>query len=48
MAKRFTMSVPESMLRALENERKKRRLGTIQQTIRSILSEYFKEERGTK
>jgi tetrahydromethanopterin S-methyltransferase subunit G len=42
MAKKFTMSVPESMYKALEIERKKRRLDDIQDTIRSILSEYFK------
>lgn len=44
MAKKFTMSVPESMNQALEVEQKKRKLGTIQETIRSILAEYFREE----
>jgi len=44
MSKKFTMSVPDSMNRALQKECQKRRLGTIQETIRSILAEYFKEE----
>jgi len=42
MAKKFTMSIPDSMNRALEKEQEKRKLGTIQETIRFILSEYFK------
>ena len=40
MAK-FTMSVPEAMETALEEEMKRRKLDTIQETIRSILGEYF-------
>jgi metal-responsive CopG/Arc/MetJ family transcriptional regulator len=44
MAEKFTMSVPESMYQALEKERKKRKLGTIQETIRFILAEYLKEK----
>jgi metal-responsive CopG/Arc/MetJ family transcriptional regulator len=43
--KKFTMSIPESMYEGLEEERKKRKLGTIQETIRSILAEYFKEKK---
>jgi len=43
MAKKFTMSLPEEMHKALEKERQKRKLGTIQETIRSILAEYFKQ-----
>jgi hypothetical protein len=35
------MSLPEAMKKALEQEMKSRKLGTIQETIRSILSEYF-------
>jgi len=38
---KFTMSVPKPMKEALEEEQKRRRLDTIQETIRSILSEYF-------
>ncbi len=41
MAK-FTMSVPEAMEEAMERER--RRLYTVQETIRSILAEYFREK----
>ena len=44
MAK-FTMSVPEAMKEALEEEMKRRRLDTIQKTIRSILSEYFGQKK---
>jgi len=45
MAKKFTMSIPESMYRALDKEREKRKLDTIQETIRFILAEYLKEEK---
>ena len=37
---KFTMSVPEAMMDVLERER--RRLDTVQETIRSILAEYFR------
>lgn len=43
MAK-FTMSVPEAMKEALEREKERRRLDTIQETIRSILAEYFRNK----
>jgi hypothetical protein len=43
MAK-FTMSLPEAMNKALEEEKERRKLGTIQETIRSILAEYFKSK----
>lgn len=43
MAK-FTMSVPKAMNGALEKEKEQRRLDTIQETIRSILSEYFRDK----
>jgi hypothetical protein len=42
MAK-FTMSVPEAMGKALEKEMDRRRLDTVQETIRSILAEYFRD-----
>jgi hypothetical protein len=38
---KFTMSLPEAMKKALEQEMKNRKLGSIQETIRCILSEYF-------
>ena len=44
MAKKFTMSLPEAMYEALEEERKLRKLGSIQETIRQILSDYFKKK----
>lgn len=42
MAKKFTMSLPDSMYSALEKEKEIRKLGTIQETIRFIISEYLK------
>ena len=41
MSKKFTMSLPNAMKVALEEEMKKRKCDTLQETIRSILSEYF-------
>jgi len=41
MALKFTMSVPSAMKTALEEERRRRKLDTIQDAIRSILSDYF-------
>jgi metal-responsive CopG/Arc/MetJ family transcriptional regulator len=41
---KFTMSLPEAMNKALEEEKERRKLGTIQETIRSILAEYFKSK----
>ena len=41
---KFTMSLPDAMKEALEKERARRKLDTVQETIRSILSEYFKEQ----
>ena len=41
MAEKFTMSLPGAMTEALEVEMKRRKLDNIQETIRSILSEYF-------
>jgi len=41
---KFTMSVPEAMEEALEEEKKRRKLDTIQETIRSILAEFFREK----
>ena len=43
MAK-FTMSIPEAMNKALEKEKELRKLDSIQETIRSILAEYFKSK----
>jgi len=38
------MSVPEAMKEALEREKERRRLDTIQEAIRSILAEYFRDK----
>jgi hypothetical protein len=44
MSEKFTMSLPNTMTEALKSEMKDRKLDTIQETIRSILSEYFKNK----
>ena len=41
--KRFMVSIPEEMERALEKERKERMLETLPETIRVILSEYLRK-----
>ena len=41
MCMKFTMSLPEPMKKALEEEMQNRKLDTVQETIRSILAEYF-------
>jgi len=41
---KFTMSLPEAMKEALEKECESRKLGTLQESIRSILAEYFREQ----
>lgn len=42
---KFTMSVPGAMEEALNRERKQRKLGTTQETIRSILADYFRQQK---
>jgi hypothetical protein len=44
MSEKFTMSLPNTMNEALKAEMKDRKLDTMQETIRSILSEYFKNK----
>ncbi|MDV3277778.1 MAG: hypothetical protein LYZ69_04840 [Nitrososphaerales archaeon] len=39
--KRYMLSITEEMERKLEQERKKRLLDTIPETVRTILSEYL-------
>jgi len=41
---KFMMSVPDAMYDVLESEREKRMLDTIQETLRQIVSEYFKDK----
>jgi len=43
MAK-FSMTVPKAMEEALHRECEERRLGTVQETIRAILGDYFKTQ----
>jgi len=38
---RYTLAITEEMEKKLEEERKKRLLETIPETVRMILSEYF-------
>ena len=40
---KFMMSVPDAMMEALENERKARMLDSIQETLRQIVSDYFRD-----
>ncbi len=44
--KRFMMSVPDNMYEDLEKEMDYRRLDTIQETVRQILSEYLRRKNG--
>ena len=39
---KFMMSVPDAMFEALEAERKRRMLDSIQETLRQIVSEHFR------
>lgn len=41
MMKRYMVSMTEEMEKKLEEERKKRLLDSIPETVRMILSEYF-------
>lgn len=43
--KKYMVSVPTEMEKALEKERKERMLETIPETVRVILSEYLRNER---
>ena len=44
--KRFMMSVPDEMHAELESEMKLRRLDSIQETVRQIISAYLKDRNG--
>jgi len=41
LMKRYTLAITEEMEKRLEQERKKRLLDSIPETVRTILSEYF-------
>jgi hypothetical protein len=44
MMKRYMVSITEEMEKRLEEERKKRLLDSIPETVRMILSEYFSKK----
>ena len=44
--KRFMMSVPDEMYNELESEMNARRLDSIQETVRQIISTYLRERNG--
>jgi len=45
--KRYTLAVTEEMEKKLEEERRKRLLDSIPETVRMILSEYFSRSQAT-
>jgi metal-responsive CopG/Arc/MetJ family transcriptional regulator len=42
--RRVMLSLPEEMVKVLENERKERYLETIPETVRVILSDYLRNK----
>lgn len=42
--KKVMVSLPEEMVKVLENERKERYLETIPETVRVILSDYLRKK----
>jgi hypothetical protein len=42
MMEKIMVSMTEDMVKALEQERKARKLDSIPETVRSVLGEYFK------
>jgi hypothetical protein len=42
MMRKVMVSLSDEMMKALEAERKARKLETVPETIRSVLGEYFK------
>jgi hypothetical protein len=42
MMKKVMIAMTEDMLKALEQERKSRKLNSIPEAVRSVLGEYFK------
>jgi hypothetical protein len=44
MMKRYTLAMTEEMEKKLEEERKKRLLDSIPETVRMILSDYFSKK----
>ncbi len=44
MMEKIMVSMTEEMVKALEQERKARKLDSIPETVRSVLGEYFKSK----
>jgi metal-responsive CopG/Arc/MetJ family transcriptional regulator len=44
--KRFTLTVPEEMANRLDEERKRRLLDSVPETVRAVLSDYFSNHKG--
>ena len=42
--RKFMMSVPDPMFEALESEMRERMLESIQETLRQIVSDYFRSK----
>jgi hypothetical protein len=48
MMQKVMVSISDEMMKALEQERKARKLETIPETVRSVLGEYFKSKGESK
>ena len=46
MMQRVMLSISDEMLKALEQERKARKLETVPEAVRAVLGEYFKHKDG--
>lgn len=46
--KKYMVSVPEEMVKALEKEQKERLLETVPETIRIVLSDYLRSKNKQK
>ena len=44
MMQRVMLSISDEMLKALEGERKARKLETVPEAVRAVLGEYFKQK----
>jgi len=47
MMNRVMLSISDEMLKALEQERKARKLETVPEAVRAVLGEYFKQKDGS-
>lgn len=46
MMQKIMVSMSDEMVKALEQERKARKLDSVPETVRSVLGEYFKTKSG--